>query len=63
MQTSTKRNEHPGCNCFMCRRGRSTKRGHFTTKQVNKKIRHTAKQNLKTQDDPDAVIVSTPYTD
>jgi hypothetical protein len=62
MQTSSKRNEHPACSCRACVRGRHTPGGHFTTTQVNKKIRRMAKQAIKRGDD-NVAIVSTPYTD
>jgi len=58
-----RKNEAPGCSCPMCRRGIRSRSGHFTTKQVIKRIRRKYKQALRWGDDVMQVIVSTPYTD
>lgn len=66
-QTSTKRNEHPGCTCWACQRGKRKPGGKFLLKQVQKKIRRLTKQDLnRWTNDNDLIVcalISTPYTD
>jgi hypothetical protein len=58
-----RKNEHPSCGCTQCRRGIRSDAGHFTVKQVNKRIRRAYKQALRKADDVAQIIVGTPYTD
>lgn len=59
-----RKNEHPSCNCWACRRGRRSVNGHFVIKQVNKKIRRMYREMLRGDvSHAERIIVGTPYTD
>jgi hypothetical protein len=60
----SRKNEHPSCNCWACKRGRHTGSGHFIIKQVNKKIRRLYREMLRADvNRAEQIIVGTPYTD
>ena len=65
MVTNTKRNEHPGCGCRMCTRGKRRPAGHWLLNQVQKRIRRGYKNMLRNigNDDAATIIISTPFTD
>jgi hypothetical protein len=57
-----RKNEHPGCSCSACRRGKHSGYGRFVVKQVNKKLRRLYREMLA-KGDGDQLVLSTPYTD
>ena len=58
-----RKNEHPGCSCRACQRGKHDG-GRFIIAQTNRKLRRRYRQALRTRpDDVVQIIVGTPYTD
>lgn len=62
MEVDLRKNEHPGCSCKSCMRGKHSSWGHCVIKQINRRIRQKYRillaKGLETQ-----LIVPTPYTD
>jgi len=59
-----RKQEHIRCSCSSCKRGAGTAFGQFIHKMINRKIRHTAKRELRRMGDNfESITNSTPYTD
>jgi hypothetical protein len=58
-----RKNEHPGCSCRACKRGKHGG-GHFIVVATNRRLRRLYRLALRQrQMDAEPFTVSTPYTD
>jgi hypothetical protein len=58
-----RKNEHPGCSCRACRRGKHAG-GRFIVVMINRRLRRLYRSTLRRGTAEDVpIVLSTPYTD
>jgi hypothetical protein len=57
-----RKNEHPGCSCRQCQRGKHSKAGHAVIRYVNRKLRQAYRVALR-RGGEEPILIGTPYTD
>ena len=50
-----RKNEHPGCSCFQCKRGKRSRTGHFCQRLVSRRLRQAYRRALRVGNDIVAV--------
>jgi len=57
-----RKNEHPSCSCYQCKRGKRSAFGHFMQRHVARRLRRAYRVMLRLgRDEP--VAVRSPYMD